>query len=83
MLFICTFSLGLHAAILVVPFEQSNQSGRTQLHILLKMNVNEKMTCHPMLEANQCTHTLIRNETSLVYLHDIDVLIIEEIGLLN
>ena len=42
------------------------------------MTMNEKMTHYPMLEANQCTHVLKRNETSLACLGNIGVIIIEE-----
>ena len=54
------------------------------MHLLLKITMNEKkMTCHPILKVNQCICDLTRNEDSLAYLHDVDVLIIEEIGVLH
>ena len=82
-LFIHAMSLGLNAAITSVPSEKSNHSGGTHFHLLFKMSVNEKVTYHPMQEANKCICGLNRNEASLGYLFDIDVLIIEEIGLVN
>ena len=48
------------------------------MNLLFKMTMNEKMTHYPMLEANQCTHVLKRNETSLACLGNIGVIIIEE-----
>ena len=83
MLLIYSSSLGLNAAITLMPSEKSNQSGGAHLHLLFKMNVNEKITFHPILEANQCICDLTRNEASLDHLHGIDVLIIDEIRLLN
>ena len=83
MLFLYASSLGLNAVVTSVPSEQSNQSGGTHFHLLFKMSVNEKMNYHPLLEANQCIYRLTRNDASLAYLYDIDVLIIEEVGLVN
>ena len=83
LLFICGSCLGLNAAVTSMPSEQSNQSGGTHFHLLLKMIINDKMDYHPTQEANQCICTLTRNEASLACLYDIDILVIEEIGLVN
>jgi len=53
------------------------------LHLLLKLAVYNKSTYHPVQEANQCIWKLERNEAAQAYLSSIDILIIEELGLIN
>ena len=47
------------------------------------MTTNKRLNYHPILEANQCIYNLTRNNTSLACLHNIDMLITEEVGLAN
>ena len=80
---VCASSLRLNAIVTSVPSKQSNQSGGTYFYLLLKITINERLNYYLILEANQYIYNLIRNDTSLAYLYTIDVLIIEEVGLVN
>ena len=63
--------------------EQSNKSGGTHLHLIFKLGVHTKSTCHTLKEANQCIHQLTTNDIALAYLYSIGVLMIEDTSLLN
>ena len=53
------------------------------LHLLCKLQVNNKASYHPLQEANEATCNLNKNDAALAYLFSLDIIIIEEIGLLN
>ena len=75
--------LGLNCTITSVPTDQSNISGGTHLHLLYKLSANNKTSYHPLQEANEAIHNLNKNDAALAYLFSLDIIIIEEIGLLN
>ena len=82
-LFIYALCLGLNIIVTSIPSDQSSILEGTHLHLLFKLAIHTKSIYHPLQEANLCIHKLTRNNAALAYLHSIDVLMIEEIGLLN
>ena len=76
-------SQGLMVMTSALAAEQALLSGGTHIHSLFNIQVDQKMYCHPTIDATNCIRNLIKNEISCVLLNQIDIFIFQEIGLIS
>ena len=76
-------SQGLSVMTTAIAAEQALLSGGMHIHSLFHVQVGQKMHCHPMIEATNCTRNLIKHEISCILLSQIDVFMFQELGLVS
>ena len=75
-------SMGLTCALTAITGERARMLGGEHLHSIFKFPVDNPSSSTPSTIAASCLAALIRNKIRHAYLKAIDVLVIEEIGLI-